>query len=365
MTIAVLGAGLMGAAAARHLANAGEDVILIGPEEPEDKHSHRGVFASHYDEGRITRKNAFDPFWVEVSAASIMRYRQIETDSGMPFFTETGAMMAGGPRFIAQIEAAGDHGLLLDAAALARDFPYFCFPPGFSARYEATQAGHISPRRLVAAQTIAAQRAGARFVPEVVTGFKERPDHVQIVTQNQTIRVDRVLVAAGYMSDMLLGRAPKLDVYARTVAFFEIDASEAGRLSEMPALIWDASCAPYLLPPIRYGDGKLYVKLGGDPQNVKLHGEAEIHDWFRTDGNVAVRDALDAMIRTLMPDLAIRALRSDACVTSWTENGLPEIDRLSSRVSLCTGGNGAGAKCSDELGRRGAALVSDKIGELL
>ena len=46
---AVVGRGPMGAAAARHLAAAGEDVVVIGPEEPEDWSQHEGAFASHYD----------------------------------------------------------------------------------------------------------------------------------------------------------------------------------------------------------------------------------------------------------------------------------------------------------------------------
>jgi len=59
MHIAVIGRGLIGSAAARHLAKAGHAVTLIGPDEPADRKAHRGVFASHYDEGRITR--ALDP----------------------------------------------------------------------------------------------------------------------------------------------------------------------------------------------------------------------------------------------------------------------------------------------------------------
>ena len=70
MRYAVLGSGLIGSAAARHLATLGHDVTLIGPGEPADWGAHGGVFASHYDEGRITRGIEFTPFWAEVSRAS-------------------------------------------------------------------------------------------------------------------------------------------------------------------------------------------------------------------------------------------------------------------------------------------------------
>ena len=51
----VVGRGMMGAAAARHLAKTGASVALVGRGEPADWKAHDGVFSSHYDSGRITR----------------------------------------------------------------------------------------------------------------------------------------------------------------------------------------------------------------------------------------------------------------------------------------------------------------------
>ena len=53
---AVVGLGLVGAAALRHLSATGQHCVGVGPTEPLDWSSHRGVFASHYDSGRITRR---------------------------------------------------------------------------------------------------------------------------------------------------------------------------------------------------------------------------------------------------------------------------------------------------------------------
>lgn len=352
----------MGAAAARHLAKDGHQVVLIGPGEPADKRSHPGVFASHYDEGRITRRNALDPWWAGVSIASIDRYAEIEHESGISFFTATGAMMAGGPDWLARVDVGRQQHQIacdrLDGAALAIRFPFFRFPPGFAGYHEPDRAGHVSPRRLVAAQTEAARRHGAQIVAAEVASLG--PGWVQ--TGDSRIEADQVLVAAGAWTDALLGRKKVLDVYARTVALFEISKAEADRLHAMPTLVYDAPEDPYLLPPIRYPDGKLYLKLGGDPVDKPLTSDQELAKWFRSGGDTRVREHLEGMLRALMPDLKVERVRMDACVTSWTPDRRPEIRRLDAQLTVCTGGNGAGAKCSDELGRLGAKLATMEEG---
>ena len=94
--LAVIGRGLIGSAAARHLSKMGHDVALIGPDEPADFSRHSGVFGSHYDEGRITR--TFDPgvkFWRDVNRASISRYGEISAESGVEFYREVGTLHVG------------------------------------------------------------------------------------------------------------------------------------------------------------------------------------------------------------------------------------------------------------------------------
>ncbi|MEM7545601.1 MAG: FAD-dependent oxidoreductase [Pseudomonadota bacterium] len=369
MHVAVIGRGMMGAAAARHLAKGGHQVTLIGPAEPVDKRSHKGVFASHYDEGRITRKNDAKPFWAEVAAASIARYAEIEAESGIRFFGNVGAMMAAEldsswmKQVLATKDALGTDCEVLDHRALASRFDYFKFPSTFGAVYEPTGGGHVSPRNLVAAQTEAARRQGATIVDAVVDNVDETANGVTVRTAEGPIGADRALIAAGAMTDHVLARAPRLTVMKRTVAFFEIAADEAQRLADMPSLVFRSHRpgGPYLLPPIRYPDGRTYIKLGGDPTDEPIETEAEIGDWFRSGGDANVRDFLEDSYRELMPTVRIETVSMDACVTSWTEDRYPEIGMLTDRIGVATGGNGAGAKCSDELGRRGALAVTSDI----
>ena len=63
-------------------------------------------------------------------------------------------------------------------------------------------------------------------------------------------------------------------------------------------------------------------------------------------------------VEKLMPELRYQSVHTGSCVTSFTPTGKPYIGHVSERVAVLTGGNGAGAKCSDELGRLGAEMLA-------
>ncbi len=358
MKVAVVGRGLIGAAAARHLVKAGHQVVLIGPDEPHDWASHAGAFASHYDEGRITRVNDPNPFYAKASHAAIGRYAEIAEESGISFFTDCGALIAGSPEKMETIAAAAQgldvHSLLLTPKELADTFPFFQMPDGMPGTYEPRGAGHISPRRLVAAQCKAAVGHGAIILPVEATHVAEGI----VRTAEGDVACDQVLVAAGGWTDTLLDRK-QLTVRPRTIAFFAVDAAEVERLRKMPSLIVESANGTYLLPPIRYDDGRYWLKIGGDPVDHEVIGAEDINAWFRSGGDPETEAFLSETIHSLMPGLKVKEQRRTACVTSWTETGVPEIRRLSPGLTVATGGNGAGAKCSDELGRRGSVIATD------
>ncbi|MEM6387264.1 MAG: FAD-dependent oxidoreductase [Pseudomonadota bacterium] len=357
MKIAIVGAGLMGSASARHLAKAGHDVTLIGPGEPADFATHGGAFASHYDEGRITRMNDRKPFYARVAAASIRRYGEIAEESGIAFFTPCGALMAGQAAYTDAIDAATE-GLdvasdTLDGEAVKALFPFLALPNDYGGRFEAADAGHISPRNLVAAQQEAARRHGAvRLIEEA---RDVAPGRVR--TDSSIIEADEVIVAAGGWTDGLLGRKT-LSVYARTVAFHEIGPAEAERLRTMPSIVMQSTDSVYILPPIRYADGKLWLKLGGDPTDDFLPDVAAINDWYRSGGDPERGAYLTERICGIIPGLAFESRYHKPCVTTWSDDRLPEIQRLDTGLIVAAAGNGAGAKGSDELGRMAAALAT-------
>lgn len=368
----VVGRGMMGAAAARYLALQGEGVAVIGPDEPTDWSNHHGVFASHYDEARITRTIDSDPIWARLANRSIARYGEIAAESGIDFYSEVGCLIVGPKRggqdpYVGQVEAAA-HQLgvsveMLSDAALKSRFRYFDFGSDCEGVYEEKNAGYVNPRRLVEAQSLLAGKAGARVIRRTAVSVREEGGLAIVTADDGAVyTAERVLVAAGGFSinENLVPRPLDLKVYGRTVAFFEIPEEDLAAYTGMPSLIHqpdDPTDHIYLLPPVRYPDGKTYLKIGGDPDDLQLETEPEIRAWFRRGGRLTTRDHLRRIISDLVPTLADAPLSMAACVTSFTPENYPAIGFASDHIAVLTGGCGAAAKSSDEIGRLGAEFI--------
>ncbi len=86
----VIGCGIMGSAAAMHLAASTDGVALLGPDEEMTDRDRSIPKGSHHDVGRITRGLDPDPFWGCLARQSIERYRTLEQRTGIAFFNECG-----------------------------------------------------------------------------------------------------------------------------------------------------------------------------------------------------------------------------------------------------------------------------------
>jgi glycine/D-amino acid oxidase-like deaminating enzyme len=371
----IVGKGMMGAAAARHLVQTGARIALIGPDEPQDWQDHEGVFSSHYDNGRITRTIDPDPVWALLARRSIERYDEIAASSGIDFYSEAGCLIAapapgGADTHLEQVIAARDRlgvdAPFIDPTDIADRFPWFRFPAGYGGVFEPRNAGHINPRALVEAQVILAEKAGVRIVRSEVSAIARVGSVVNVRTVDGGAFVaGRVLIAAGGFSiaKQLLARPLDLTVKARTVLFAEVAEGDLAGLADMPSLIGSAleqDESYYLLPPIRYPDGKFYIKIGGDPSDINIASERDVRAWFRGAANHAAADHMWGLLSRAMPSFRPAALKWTPCVTTFTRHGYPYIGfAASDRVAVLTGGNGAAAKSSDEIGRLGALLLEN------
>ena len=293
---------MMGAPCARYLAEAGAAVALVAAPEPLVKARAQGPFGSHYDTARITRRLASDPDWAQLSGRSIARYAEIEARSEQRIYREVGALMAGPEEgamapFMSRVHAVAE-GLAPVPDALGTCAVWerlgFALPCGSDARFEARHAGWIDPRAMRDAQIALAQDAGARVLPQAVVA---RDGGRVTLADGSEIEGAQVVVATGPHagSDGLLPRSPNMTVWARTIAFARL--SDRGRCrgsgSRCPR---SSSCrkggttTSMSCPPVRYPDGHLYLKIGGQteqpPHNIGPQSRCAtgIHGCWRCDG---------------------------------------------------------------------------------
>jgi len=366
--VIVVGRGLIGSAAARHLAETGDGIACIGPDEPADRAAHDGVFASHYDEGRMTR--IADPFseWSVTARLSIDRYRDLENRSGIRFFTPAGYLGLGGPGFDYNdrcVAASAPNGAVferLDASDIAGRFPYLSVAGDVDGLIESGTAGYISPRAMVQAQTVLADKAGAHIDRGTVTALRPISGGVEIETSDgRQLTAEKALVATGAFT-AACGLSPidlGLTVYGRTVVLVRIEGSVAEELADMPTMI-DCATGAYILPPIPYPDGHVYLKIGiGTDADRRLVSLPDFQNWFKSKGSEENRTQFTAFLKKLIPSLErCRHWHTDTCAVTQTASGFPVIDFVhDDRIAVAVGGCGKGAKGADEWGRIAGTLV--------
>ena len=148
------------------------------------------------------------------------------------------------------------------------------------------------------------------------------------------------------------------------MAYLRISNEEAQRLSSMPSLTTNYASGlldgTYILPPILYPDGKIYLKLGhGDHFEADVNTIKELDAWYSTGkGNPDAVESLATFIKTLIPSLKVEEVTGGCCVTSKTPTkNAPYIDEVVPGLFVAAGGCGYAAKSCDEIGRVAAGFA--------
>ncbi len=388
--VIVIGNGLFGSAAARHLSELGNSVVVIGPDEPADPATHQGVFASHYDQGRLTRLLDRSEAWAQVTRRAVSNYAALEQASGIRFHSPVGCLVAALPEApVGQVEDA--LGMVRQSGiehtfyepgdkSWQEQFPYLDFADTHYVIHEPAPAGFINPRKLIQAQNVVAGQHGADFVGEVATSVAPAPDGAEVSTATgSTYRARKVLVAAGAFSNFnnLLAESLPLRLKTEIVVLARVSAATAQDLSGAPTVKYMIDSTEldgiYMVPPVRYPDGNLYIKAGANtPGDTELDTLEDVQAWFRTEivgsfapvrgktphnfeEGEAYADALGAM----WPGVEFLSFDTKRCIVAYTPSDNPIIKRVDESVFVAAGGNGAGAKASDAWGELAAGLVHD------
>ncbi|XP_069101909.1 peroxisomal sarcosine oxidase-like isoform X2 [Argopecten irradians] len=379
--LCVVGAGMIGSAAARHASlQPNIRVCLVGPEEPKERSmdSPREIFASHYDESRITRRSDPDPIWATLGQKAMDRYRDLEATSGLNFYSETGCMMAGPPagQFMTKTQETVTSQNIqhdyLTPKLLRQRFPYMNLPDTDGAIYETKNAGYINPRVLIAAQEQIARDNGCVVINDVVYEITQQDDNgaslMSVLTEGgQKIEARRVLIATGSFTNFrnLLppGQEPDLMLVPLAVAKVEVSVEDAKRLRDMPSMIykgegntnWPEDYPRY--PNKLYG--KFYIKCGylHGTESRRLSTVAEVKAWFCTEGVTPLVTKSADLVTAVTKDIKPLSYHGDHCIVTETPTHRIYIDLVHPDLGVAIGGNGYAAKSSDEIGRIAAMLV--------
>ena len=373
---AIIGAGLIGSAAAKYIATNNNNVILIGPKEPENKLDHNGIFASHYDEGRITRISDSDSTWAYLAKKSILNYNSIFNLSKIDFYKEVGQVSVG-PKsnnvdsYINSIIESSkkityDY-FHLNIEKINSRYSNLKFPENSDFILQTNNAGHISPRRLVKAQIKIFTTFNGTYLPSVVNSIeKHNSSNFIIQTQDKhEIEAHKILVCGGGFTNFtkILPFDLPIGVRGRTIVMGEVNKMKLSDYELYPSIIHKPDLPgrhyTYILPAIKYPDDKYYIKIGGSNYYTSINSYNEAIDWFKSNGNDEEINAITNELNTIYPKEIFERYRTSTCITTWTRSGYPIIDEIEKNLFVSVGGNGSAAKSSDYIGKISSDLILD------
>jgi sarcosine oxidase len=337
-------------------------VVGIGTSEPEDWSRHDGPFASHYDAGRITRILDASPIWAELARRSIAEYPTIADGSGIDFHHPVGVLWSAQPSGLDELQpVAGTHGIEMQLLPAAdRATPHVALDPANDTVMEPDPAGYIDPRAMVGAQQRMARLQGAELIDEQVLDVTGG-SIANVRTESSSIRARTVVVAAGAYSGSLLEGPPIIPI-AEAVVLGEVTEAAAHRMQDMPCLIHQndpsGQVDVYLIPPVRYPDGRWYIKLGAETAlDQPLRTEDDVRRWMAGADVVSHERHLVDLLTGLVPNAQFRGFDVKPCFYARTPSRLPYVDHLNPSVVVAAGGNGRAAKSADAIGSLAARLA--------
>jgi sarcosine oxidase len=299
--VGVIGAGIIGACAARELAREGAAVTLF--EQFEIDHD-RG---SSFGDSRIIRRFYDDPYYTRLMESAYPLWARLEVESGRRLFEPLGGLYFG-PRGHFRIRSAADGmravgatPLEFDAGRMRARFPAFAFDDDEVGIYD-ERAGSLRASSCVRAAVDGARAAGAEIrtgtkVDAVAPSGRASGDIVFRTDAGEQVRFDRAVICAGPWSDRML-RELELPVFAARQQYVYLSPTRDAAAFEPGAMpVWiDAESDWYGFP--RHGD------VAGVKFASHVFGERVDPD--RVDGKVddATIDATRAYARRRLPALA-------------------------------------------------------------
>lgn len=202
--VIVLGAGLVGSAAAYHLAKAGQRVLAL--EQFEIDHQQ----GSSFGVSRIIRYAYDHPTYIALAKAVYPMWRALEEEAGTQLMWQTGGLDFGRAdeetllRFRDNLANAGIAHEWLAPAEVAQRFPQFRLDEDMMGLYQA-DTGLLAASECVKTQVRLAQQHGATVLAGTrVTGVEAQGNSVTVHTAHDRYSAAQLVIAAGAWAGPLL-----------------------------------------------------------------------------------------------------------------------------------------------------------------
>ena len=363
--VAVLGAGLAGAATAWELARRGVSTVLVEAYRP----GHRQG-SSHGSSQVFSRADA-DPFWIRLSGQAEDCWQELEADAGTRLRHRTGALDFGvrrdPVRLAALLSAAGVPHELLAAEAAAERWPQLLFDQGPVLHHP--DAGWLDPDATVAACVGRAVAHGAHLRTGVRVTALERLRSGQIRLRGPgldgaPVQAGRVVVAAGaWLPELGLPvRLPPLTVTQQQVFHFRRSAAPAsgpasGAADGWPVFVHRAEHQVVGLPSGT--DGGTDGVLGAFKLSLLTDGRITTASTRSGAVDPASRQDVSDYVRHRLPGLDPEPFAEATSLRTSTPTGDFVLDRSGALVivSACSG---HGGRFAPLIGRIAADLALGK-----
>jgi monomeric sarcosine oxidase len=361
--IVVVGAGVMGSAAAYHLARDGRRVLLI------EQFSVGHTQGSSHGGSRIIRYTHDDVAYVRLMPAIFERWRQLEAESGAALLQMTGGLYLGpaDEPFL----CGAQHALqtlqypyqVLSPTELPGHFPQFRLPPGWLALYQET-SGILAATRCVETLVQQAVRHGATVREKTqVQAVLPNGDGVTLRLAGpggeETILAAQAVICAGpWIGRLLAPLLPyplPLQVTHQQVAYFAVEQPDLYAVGRCPLYIFTALPHFYGFPIFdRAGE----VKIG-----MELVGSVVDPDTPRTVTAAAISELSAAIERSLV-GVRPEPTRVELCLYTESPNHHFVIDRHPEhpQILMAGGFSGRGFKFGIAVGRLLADLAASAPG---
>jgi len=212
----VVGLGVHGSAALRHLAARGLDVVGL-----EQYGLHHDLGSSH-GATRMIRRAYPHPDWDALVDTAYRAWTELEGASKAQLLDLTGGLYAAPKDRPDPLRGPGCR--QVDAEEAARIFPGLRLPTGFSAVHD-PRAGIIDAQETLRAQLTLAERSGAHLHDHApVLGWEPDGDEVVVRTDKAVLRTRRLVLCTGpWTAAQVPSLAPHLTVTRIVNAYFAAD----------------------------------------------------------------------------------------------------------------------------------------------